>query len=287
MKNLRFFSVANTFAMIFIFLCSVGVSGQKMKPEDIIAKHLEAIGTAETRKKLKNQVAVGLVSYTVLRKGTGGNGKIVLASEADKVLFGMTFSNPSYPAETIVFDGKKSKIGFAVSNVRSKLGGFIYAYTDILEQGLFGGTLSSAWTLANLSNRKAKVEFEGAKKINDKEAFELSYLPKGGSDLQIRIFIDKQTFEHLRTEYRRVNSSRQGATPDSSVQQNEQKQTLIEDFSNYKKESDLNLPHSYRIYLMLEDTTGTVEYEYKAEFSQFFFNQPLDPNSFDTESKKN
>ncbi len=285
MKNLRFFSVVYSLAMIFILLSSVGVSGQKMKPEEIIAKHLETIGTAEKRKNLKNQVATGLVSYTVLRKGTGGNGKIVFASEADKILFGMTFAIPSYPAETIIFDGKKSKVAFAISNARSELGDFIYRYSAITKEGLLGGTLSSAWTLADLSNRKAKVGFEGTKKINDREAFELSYSPKGGSDLQIRIFIDNQTYEHLRTEYRRVISSVQGSTPDSSAQQREQKQTLIEDFSNYKKESDMNLPHSYRVYLLLEGAAGTREYEYKAEFSEFFFNQPLDPGSFSTESK--
>lgn len=285
MFNLRHFLTTFSLLAFFVFASLFSVSAQKMKAEEIVAKHLEALGSQEARKKLKNQVASGIVQYRVLRKNTGGDGRIVLASEGSKILFGMTFSIPSYPAETFIFDGKKSKIAFAINNARSEFGDFVYRYQDVLSEGLFGGTLSSAWTLADLSSRKAKVDLDGTKKINDREAYQLTYLPKGGSDLQIAIFIDKETFQHVRTEYRRIISSQQGASPDSSAQQREQRQVLIEDFSNYKKENDLSLPHEYRAYIMLEGGAGTREYEYKAEFSQFYFNQPLDAASFKIESE--
>lgn len=209
----------------------------------------------------------------------------------------MTFALPTYPAETVVFDGKKLKVAYAYSNVRSYLGDYLYRYDDVIKEGLLGGTLSTAWSLGALSDRKAKVEFEGTKKVDDKEAYVLSYLPKGGSDLQIKMYFDANNFEHLRTEYRRIISSQAGGgigspslnqganSADASSQQREQRQILIEDFSKYKKENGVNLPHAYRIYVMLDGAAGTREYEWKAEFSQFFFNQPLDPGSFNTSSK--
>lgn len=280
--------INNFLSLAIITICVLfnAVSAQKLKAEDIVAKHLDSIGKAENRKSIKNQVATGTVSFTVLRQGgTGGDGKIVLASEGNKSLLGMTFTIPTYPSETVIFDGKKLNVGFPINNARSSFGDFLYRYNDTFKEGLFGGTLNSGWVLADLSNRKAKLSLDGSEKINGRDTYELSYLPKGGSDLQIKIFIDKETFEHVRTEYRRIISAQQGPTPETSSQQREQRQILIEDFSDYKKEKDLNLPHSYRIYLFLEGASGTREFEWKAVFSQFYFNQQLDPNTFNSDSK--
>lgn len=284
MKNINFMLIC-LFVFVFILSTAGQTFAQKMTAEEIIAKHLQAIGTDEARKNLKNQVATGVVQYTVLRKNTGGNGKIVFASEADKFLFGMTFNIPSYQAETFIFDGEKAKIAFAISNARSEFGDFVFRYQDVISEGLFGGTLSTGWTLRDLSSRKAKVDLNGTKKVNGRETYVLEYLPKGGSDLKINIYIDKENFQHLRTEYKRIISSIIGPSPDASAQQREQRQTMTEDFSDYKSQNNVNLPHGYRAYLMLEGAGGTREYEYKAAFSEFFFNQQLDPNSFSTESK--
>lgn len=265
------------------FLCcfSKATFGQNLSAEEIVAKHLDSIGPAEKRRNLKNRVATGLVQYTVLRQGgRGGNGKIVVASEGIKSLFGMTFSIPSYPAETIIFDGNKSKIAYAINNVRSQFGDFLYRYDNIVSENLLGGSLLTGWALTDLGSRKARVEYDGVKKISDKEVHVLSYRRKGGSDVEIKIYIDKNTFEHVRTEYRRVIAARQGLTIDSSSQQREQRQVLMEDFSNFKKEKDFNLPHTYRAYVKIDGSSGTLEYEWKAEFTEFFFDQPLDPNSF-------
>jgi hypothetical protein len=288
MKNSRCFLPVPLFALLSVFLFSVSVSAQKLSAEEIVAKHLEAIGSAESRKNLKNHVANGLVKFSVLRQaGVGGDGKIVLASEGTKSLLGMTFNIPTYPSELIVFDGKKHKVAFAINNARSTFGDYIYRYSETLKEGLLGGTLSTGWSLKNLSERKAKVKLEGTKKINDREAYALSYQPKGGSDLTITIFIDKETFQHVRTEYRRLISAMQGSSPDASaLQRRERRENMIEEFLDYKTVNGLNLPHKYRIYLMLEsDSSGTREYEWNAEFREFFINQPLDPASFSTEGK--
>lgn len=285
MKSICRFCFAPLHIGVVVFLLLGAASAQKLTVDEVIARHLESIGSASARKNIKSQVATGVVQFTVLRKGTGGNGKIVVASEGDKSLLGMTFSIPSYPAETIISDGRNAKVAFAINNARSEFGDFVFRYKDIVSEGLFGGTLSSAWILADLPRRRARVELSGKKKITGRDTFVLSYLPRGGSDVEIYIYIDQQTFEHVRTEYKRIISAVMGPNPDASSQQREQRQTLIEDFSDFRKEGDLNLPHSYRAYVMFTGAAGTREYEYKAQFTEFFFNQKLDPDSFRIDTK--
>jgi len=264
-----------------VMVLAIGsVFGQKMAPDEIVAKHRESVGSIESRRNVKNQVASGVVQYTVLRNKTGGSGKIVIASEGNKTLMGMSFTIPSYPAETILFDGSDARVGFAISNARSEFGDFVYRYKDVVEEGLLGGVLTQGWALNDLSKRKARVSLDGLKEINGRRAYVLSYQPKSGSDLTIRIYIDQQTYEHVRTEYKRIISSIIGPNPDASASQREQRQTLVEDFSEYKREDGLNLPHAYRAYLNMEGAGGTREYEYKATFTDFYFNQTLDPASF-------
>lgn len=285
MKFYSRFPLLHFCALTLLLLIFASAKAQKISADDIVAKHLESIGTVEARKNIKNQVASGLVQYAVLLNKTGGNGKIVIASEGRKLLYGMSFSIPSYPAETIVFDGKNAKIAFAINNARSAFGDYLYRYKDTITEGLLGGVLGSGWALHDLVGRKAKIDFDGTKKINDREVYVLKFMPKGGADLSFTIFIDLQTFEHVRTEYKAVRSAIIGSSPDASSQQREQRETLVEEFSDYRRENGLNLPHSYRAYVRLEGAAGVREYEYRAEFSDFYFNQPLDPNSFNTETK--
>ena len=271
---------------VLIFASFAPIFAQKMTAEDVIAKHLESIGTKENRNALKDLTVAGKVSYTQLRTGGGGaDGNAILASEGTKSLLGMNLSTPKYPLEKIGYDGNKLRVAFILPGTRSPLGNFFLSYDSIFKEGLFGGILSTGWSLNNLEARKAKVDFDGKRKVDGKEMYVLSYLPKSGSDVSIKLFFDTVTFQHLRTEYKRTISPGQGATVDASARQRESRQTLVEEFSANKNEKGLNLPHSYRLYLAFDGIAGTSEYEWKFEFSQFFFNQQLDAKSFNIETK--
>ncbi len=287
----RSFSIAG--CLVFLALASISVASQKLTTEELVAKHLDSIAEIDKRTGLKNLVARGNVSFTALRQaGTGGDGQIVMASDAERSLIGMAFRIPNYPGETIVYDGKKLKVAFASGNARSYLGDYLFRFDDIVKEGLLGGTLARSWTLANLDLKKPKLKYDGTKSVEGREAVVLDYTPRRGSDLNIKLYFDSKTFQHIRTEYRatiavqqgqRVGGSGSGAdAADRSSQQREVRQTLTEDFSNFKKVNDINLPHSHKMYLRLEDIRGVREYEFKSEYFEFFFNQDLDPNSFNT-----
>lgn len=269
------------FASVILMLAQSSASAQKLKAEEVISKHLESIGSSENRAALKDSTVAGAVRYSVLRAGgNGGDGKVVIASDASKMLLGMTFNIPSYPSERIVFDGKKLKVDYAMTNVRSYLSDFIYRYPETVNRALVGGTLSASWVFYDPTFRKSRIESDGIKKIDGKEMYALSVLPKGGSDVEIQLFFDKQTFQHVRTVYKRTISASQGGSVDTSSQKRGQRQTMIEEFGDFKAEQGLTLPHSYRIYVLIDGETETKEYEWVMRFNQFFFNQGLDPSTF-------
>jgi hypothetical protein len=293
----------NTRILLMILTSIVLLSGsstiaalpdEKMTPKDLIAKHLEAIGTAQSRSAITSHVAMGTCKL-VFRSGrvTTGEGKVVLASEGMKSLIGMAFGSIEYPHEKIGYDGKDVSIGYLKPGVRSTLGNFIRTNNQIFTQGLFGGVLSSAWPLLDANVRQAKLEFGGTKKIDGKEAYVLKYFPQKGADIKITLFFDKETFRHIRSEYYQTIASRQGgdtgglvgSTGDSrgaaSAGQTEIRYTLTEDFSDFKDESGLMLPHNYKIQLWIDSPQASVRNNWELTLTQFGFNSKFDEGAFD------
>jgi hypothetical protein len=60
---------------------------------------------------------------------------------------------------------------------------------------------------------------------------------------------------------------------------------MTEDFSDYKQEGKLNLPHTYKLQLDIETTTGSSSHKWEMKLSEFAFNQEIDENGFNVEAK--
>jgi hypothetical protein len=254
-----------------------------MRSEEVVARHLESIGTEAARAGAKNRVIIG-ISRAIFksRTGTGAiDGRAVLASENNKVLFGMGFDNPDYIGEKFGFDGKKFTVGYLRPGVRSTLGSFILIHDNVFKEGLMGGTLSSAWPLLNLAEHKVKLEYAGTEKIGEQSVYKLKYMPIKGSDLQISLYFDTKTFQHMRTQYDRVAGARFGAGGiDAQTDQRESRYKMTEDFSDFKEEGKLNLPHTYKLVLEIQNRTGTTIYKWDMSLAQFAFNQTIEEKSF-------
>lgn len=288
---MKFFNrsmVYRTAAMILLLVsCLCGASKaqtQKLKAEEIIAKHLEAIGGTETLQSISTRVSTGTAVVTFREPGTGQlGGRVVLASEGPKNMMAMAFDNATnYPHERIAYDGKDVSGGYVHPGSRSSLGDFLLTNQAILKQGIWGGELSQSWLLLN-PNRKIKIEAGGIKKIGDRQAYQLKCYPSG-SDLKISMYFDAETFHHVRTEYERSVIAQMGGTPETSANQSETRYKLVEEFSDFKKEGGLTLPHAYKI--NLEITTaraGSVKAQWDLSLSDFKFNQHFEPGSFDVD----
>lgn len=261
---------------------SVGAEGrQKMRAEEIIAKHAESIGSAETLSSISSRIILGNAVATFREPGTGQvGGRAVLASEGDKSMLALVFDNTNYPHEKVGYDGDDVTASYVRPGVRSTLGDFLLTHRSILKQGLLGGVLSSSWPFLDGADARAKLDASGPKKMDGRRVYEIKYLPKGGSDVRISLFFDAETFRHVRTEYTRVISAPQGLTPADSARQRESRYKMVEEFSDFKRESGIMLPHTYRIKLDLDTLTGSFVAEWNLNLTQFSFNQKIEPGSF-------
>jgi hypothetical protein len=263
-------------------------NAQKLSAEEIIAKHLEAIGPAETRNSVTSRIFSGTVVVTFREPSTGQlGGRVVLASVDTKNMLAMVFDNSTnYPHEKVGYDGSEVSSSYLRPGARSTLGDFLITHKTVIKNGLIGGELSQAWPLIDLAGRKAKVETAGTKKIGDRQTYQLKFSPSGGSDLRISLFFDAETFHHVRTEYNRTVASQIGATPELSSRQSETRYKMVEDFSDFRKAGGLTLPHNYRILLELTSQRGQFKAEWEMTFLQFEYNQKIDVTTFDVDDLK-
>jgi len=164
--------------------------------------------------------------------------------------------------------------------VRSGLGNFLMMHDLIFKQGLMCGALSSAWPLLDLESRRAQVEYAGTRKIDNRELHELKYVPHGSSDLKVTLFFDPDNFRHVRTEYERTVSAPMGKVEYTNIQERDARYKMVEDFSLFKAEGGLMLPHIYTIKLSIDTVNGTFLAEWTIKLTQFEFNQKIDPAAF-------
>lgn len=285
------------FRAYFLGLCivvfSVGNSfAQKLDVTEIVAKHRASIGAPDAVGAVKNQMIVTDAKFTYRGMTQTIAGKALFLSAGDKSLVGMEFASNDYPRDRFGYDGKSVKIGRATPNTRSLLGVFLYDNREILKEGLLGGTLTSAWPLLRDGFNNAKVKLDGTKTIDGVETYALSFAPKASSGLDIKIYIDAKTFRHVRTEYVLIRNAAQGTSVDSSAGQSGATYRLVEDFSNYSKMGQLNLPREYKVLYARSGTApaATVQSTNRDAMWSFVvtdigFNRELDANSFDIDAK--
>lgn len=254
--------------------------------EEVIAKHLDAIGTSEARAAITSRVILGTVLATARIGGSGqAEGQAVLASRGNNSLVGMAFTVPNYPYEKVGYDGKKLTVAELTPGVRSELGKFFMAHEMPFREGLLGGTLSTAWPLLNLSLRKAVVKPEGTKKLQGHKMFVLRYETKNDSGLKTKLYFDAETFRHVRTEYEDRIIQQMANQPGRTQKQGDSITKLVEEFSDFKAVGGVTLPHSYKLQLSIETLGRRVLQDWTFSLSQFVANRKLDDKEFDVVSK--
>lgn len=284
MRSFAETSYSNLVVAILLVLAIAGNSFSQEKIDEVtlLEKHLDSIGSAEARKARKSTTVVGTTSAIFKGRGEGrADGIVVLASQGNMNMIGMKFNNADYQFEKMGFDGNSFSVGFVRPGAYSVLGNFLRVNEKTFKSGIMGGVLSASWELLDYSPEVGKLQARGKAKIEGVEALKFEYRPRKGSDLDINLFFDATTFRHIRTEYRRVISARQGLTVDTSSRQSETRYRMVEDFSDFKSEGGLMLPHKYSLNLEIITGNGTTAYSWEMNLQQFQFNQALDAKEFD------
>jgi hypothetical protein len=270
-----------------VYFCVAGARPvtDKIQLEELVAKHLESIGTAEARRPARSRVVAGSSTMN-LRTGGHGNvsGAALVASQDERVLLKAEFTAPTYPFERLGFDGRKFYARQYAPGKRSPLAEFLMSHDVIFSEGLIGGTLSSAWPLVNLSAREPKLEYGGTEKVKGRQVHKVKYLPRAGGELKITLFFDAETFHHVRTEYERVIPAPMGATPGASASQRETRYKLVEEFSDFRAEGGLNLPHTYSLQFSVFQLDNSLALDWTINLSRFTFEHPLEAKEFVTDN---
>jgi hypothetical protein len=253
----------------------------KMEPEELVAKHLESIGTPEARAAVRTRAVVGVCAATFRVKGISqAQGRVVMASEGMKNLVAMAFDTNEYPAEKIGFDGKSVTANYQRPGQYSVLGDFLTGNKVVSKEGLLGGSLSSAWPLLDLKAKNPHLRYAGTTKSNDRRLHKLEYLPRGGSDLRITLLFDSENFRHVRTDYQMQITGQLGNDPTQSHRQTQSRYSMVEEFSDFKQEQGLTLPHTYKLQLTISKQGATFDAEWVSNLSQFIFNGAIETKEF-------
>lgn len=286
-KNMFFQKKAGTRSLPAIIilgalLAPVLAEGPDLEPEELVALHLEALGPPDILATVQNRTAQGVGRFEILLGNAGSlQGPALFVSEGRKIFLSIQFDALFYAAEEVSFDGEECYAGNIQPGLRSHLGEFLYQYDDLVEEGLLGGVLSTAWPLLDLESRRPRLDYEGLKKVSGQELLELRYrMRKGGGDFRIRLYFDPESFRHIGTTYRLRISAPIGATIDESARQSETRYTLEEWFSDFHPTDGLDLPANWTIRLTLDTGTGTFLGKWDMLYTEITHDLSIDPQLF-------
>lgn len=259
---------------------------QDLKPDEIIAKHLEAVGKKETRSSLSTLMAIGISEFESRIPLVKGGGKAVVVSDPSNLFFVISLNSKEYPYEKIgYFDGKVN-LPFISAGIRSNLGIFLNEHSRILSDGVFGGATSLRWVLLEPERRKARFKSAGTKKIDGKKLYALDYSPSGGGseEFTVRLFFD-EAFRHVRTEYKREVQRGQGTFGQANQQANARLE-VAETFWDFQTVEGITLPYRYRVHIVSNSNSSVNENIWGVQVSQYLYNQKLQPDFFTFDTSK-
>ncbi len=269
------------FSSLLAIAAFTGFGGaQNLTPEQILAKHLAAIGPQTKLQSLKTLFAAGASEFEARMPLVRGGGKVVVISDPENFYFLMSLNSKEYPFEKVGMFRDKVSLPFTTTGTRSILGAFLAEHSRILSDNLFGGTMSLRWINNVAANNKLKLVSAGKKKINDRQAHVIEVLMGTSSDdFKVRIFFDAETFRHVRSEYKRVvpvrqmTFGRQNQLADASID-------LTEEFSDFRDVDGLMLPHYYKATLVSNSGTQTLSNSWGVRVINYYLNQKLADDFF-------
>ncbi len=272
------------FMVFFGVLAMISSSAAKDKFEasQFVQQHLNSIGSAEARAAVKDCVAQGPVQFEVVNRGAlTYDGPAVLVSQGDDLATQFKFPPTVYRTEWFVSNGKKTSVAQVFPGRWSEFGTFVRTHNEILTEGLWGGTLSTAWALSHLDERHAKLKDRGMKKVDGVDLQRIDYFPKKNSDLEIQIYFEPNTYHHVMTVYQLTVTAPQGFTPSESAGMQNQVYRLEERFGDFATVDNLTLPTHWKItFSHGAADVGNVD-QYDVREIKIRHNIAVDPKNFE------
>jgi hypothetical protein len=233
--------------IVFTAMLSLSAAKDDFQATDFVTKHLNSVGDEKARAAVKNQLVQGDLSFQYLNVAGVVTGSLQFVSEGDKFVSVLKIPSPEYRGEQFAYDGKKTAVNQPKPGVYSPMGRFVFEHNEVLTEGLWGGTLSTAWALSHLDERHAKLQDQGIKKVDGRELHRVDYIPKKHSDLEIELYFEPETARHVLTVYSYSIMPTAGGGPTASAGQEQRHYRLEERFADFKSIDNLTLPGRWTI----------------------------------------
>jgi hypothetical protein len=276
------------FHILFFLFTIVLFSGNALAFGDptvseILQQHLKSVGVTTDANARDNRIAIGKSEFALNLPEWHSAGKAIFASSRLDSMLISSFDLPEYPFEKVGFFRGKVEIPFITPGTRSPMGSYLLLNDNILNEHLFGGVISVSWRMFDAASVLDRLKFGGRKKVNGRESFVIKYNARGNasSDSNIDLDFDAKDFRHLRTEYRQT-------MPDRSMHQvgtfgnqmGESRNTLVEEFDDFRTVDGLTLPYKYTIKLTVESRVGTKEFRWTFKFDEYRLGQNFGEDFF-------
>ncbi len=282
MKNRKWLISVFGVIMPMIMCISLRSSPAKIEWEELVAQHLESIGSSEARAAVKTRAMKGGASV-IFRLGNSGrlSGEGSILSNGRKIRIAMNFGHPAYPGEHHAFDGESLTVGLVKPNQRSNLSQFLYEHSFLVKEGLLGGTLTTGWCLLEIEQRKPKLNYKGLKKVEGRELHQLEYKArKGEKSMSVNLYFQPDTFRHVMSKCVFTIPALMGNSPEESSQLRDRFFRITEEFDNFHPVDGLTLPHLYRLIFSYEGQSQTYLTEYEIEAGDILHNITVDEKAF-------
>jgi hypothetical protein len=272
--------------LVLVFLltnASVLLRAAELTPSELVARHLNSLGSPEARSFAKSRVVQAPATYRILVGGHGAiDGKFVFASRGPESNFLFKINASAYRGEQFICDGNKISVaGTYNDKTRSEFGDFVLPQSVLLRDSLLGGVWSTNWPLLDVEGHKAHLHFEGSKKIDGRTLLALRYLPGKSTDLDIMMYFDPETYQHVMTIYRMEPSTSIVGGETAQAGKSSRRYQLEESFSDFHTADGLTLPTHYDLRYTLEGESGfTKTVEWEVTSASISNNMPIDDRSF-------
>src|SRR2546429_3721064 len=183
-------------------------------------------------------------------------------------------------ASSLFVMARTNVAGTYADKTRSEFGEFVRTQDVMLREGLLGGVLSTAWPMLDADVRKAKVNYEGEKRVENRQLQVLRYRPKKATDLIIFLYFDPETFRHVMTSYE-LTIRPTVVSEIKNARQQEIRYRIEERFGDFKVVDGLTLPSHYDLRFTEELQNGfTKSLEWDVTTTRVLNNVSLDPRNF-------
>lgn len=250
MRRRRFLFLAG---MPFAGLAVPGLLAEpKLKPSEIVNRHLESLGSEHIRSQILHREAHGScrkfgriadVRGSTFVAGGVYRGRIDLLCSISYFRINMLFDSNEYPVDSIIFDGEDVKAALFGANRTGRLAQYLANHSFCLKEGLFGGALSLDWLLLRSENKLGRFHSSGKKKFKGQNCQKVRYR-LSAAEHSITLYFSSETGCHLGTDY--------GVPPAgifAGYGGRAETERIVESFSNFQQHDGLTLPTFWEIEL--------------------------------------